>query len=69
MTEQEYIDATNLAKIRTAKVILHDCLAMNDKEAGWQREAMYALTKWEAHLDSIVVIDPEASDQPSGSNE
>lgn len=30
MTEQEYVDATDLAKLRTVKAILRDCMCMDD---------------------------------------
>lgn len=32
MTEQEYIDATNLTKLRTAQTILRDCLFLDEKD-------------------------------------
>lgn len=30
MTEDEYINATDLAKLRTVAAILHDCMCMED---------------------------------------
>lgn len=74
MTEQEYIDATNLAKLRTAYTILHDCLAMREEERTMQRDVRTALRKWMNHLEPIVAIDPEkpsssASDSQPGADE
>lgn len=46
MTEQEYIDATNLAKLRTMKTILHDCLPMRPDEEKMEREIRLPLAKW-----------------------
>lgn len=54
MTEQEYIDATNLAKARTAKTIIYDCLAMNPVEERMQRDILTALAKWIEHLEPII---------------
>lgn len=51
MTEQEYIDATNLAKLRTMKTILHDCLAMRPHEAEMEREIAQSLAKWIEYLE------------------
>lgn len=47
MTEQEYIDATNLAKIRTAMGILRDVLDMTKKETELKRSAYIALSNLE----------------------
>jgi hypothetical protein len=58
MTEQEYIDATNLAKLRTMKTILHDCLAMRPEEAAMEKDARIALAKWINYLVPAVAIDP-----------
>ena len=46
MTEQEYIDVTNLAKLRTAMTILRDCLAMRPEEEKMEREIRLPLAKW-----------------------
>ena len=54
MTEQEYIDATNLTKLRTAKTILHDCLPMRAEETAFEQEARIALARWIAYLEPIV---------------
>lgn len=61
MTEQEYIDATNLAKLRTARTILYDCLSMRPEEQSMQKEARIALAKWISYLESIVAANPEKS--------
>lgn len=54
MTEQEYIDATNLAKLRTAKTILRDCLALRAEEERFEAEIRVALTRWINYLEPIV---------------
>jgi hypothetical protein len=54
MTEQEYIDATNLAKLRTAKTIVYDCLTMSAHEEEHQKEIRRALTKWIEYLENKV---------------
>ncbi len=59
MTEQEYIDATNLAKIRTAKTIIHDCLAMTKDEEGMQTAIRVALRRWEERLEAAVRTDDQ----------
>lgn len=59
MTEQEYIDATNLAKIRTAKVIIHDCLPMREDEEALQVEIRRALRRWEEKLEGLVSTAPQ----------
>lgn len=59
MTEQEYIDATNLAKIRTAKVIVYDCLPMRADEQELQLEIRRALRRWEEKLEGLVRTRPQ----------
>lgn len=59
MTEQEYIDATNLAKIRTAKTIIYDCLPMRPDEEAMQLEIRQALRKWEEKLEGLVSSSPQ----------
>ena len=54
MTEREYIDATNLAKIRAAKVIVRDVLAMTPDEHEQQRTALIALSQLEDRLTKVV---------------
>ena len=51
MTEQEYIDATNLAKLRTAKTIVYDCLAMRPEEKTMQQAVQVAQAKWIDYLE------------------
>lgn len=51
MKESEYIDATNLAKIRCAKTIIRDTLDMNDVEKNFRLRALQALSEWEAMLE------------------
>ena len=50
MTEQEYIDATNLAKVRAAKNVFRDYLPMNDKEEDESRAVFNAIGKIEDRL-------------------
>lgn len=54
MTEQQYIDATNLAKIRIMKVILHDCLPMRPIENEFKELARRALSDWIGFLEPVV---------------
>jgi hypothetical protein len=54
MTEREYIDATNLAKIRAAKAILRDVLEMDDREKKLRMNASEALSAYEAKLEKVV---------------
>jgi hypothetical protein len=56
MTEREYIDATNLAKLRAAKAVLRDVLPMDDKEEEDYKAAMRALTLWELRLTDAVKV-------------
>lgn len=64
MTEQEYIDATNLAKVRTAKTIIHDCLAMRPDEEAMQLEIRRALRRWEEKLEGLVSASPQPGERP-----
>lgn len=59
MTEQEYIDATNLAKIRTCRTIMRDCLPMREEENFWSIDAMKYLSQWEYYLTAVVQTVPE----------
>lgn len=59
VTEQEYIDATNLAKLRTAKTIVWDCLPMREDEQVLSGEILQALRKWIEKLEPIVSPDPQ----------
>jgi hypothetical protein len=55
MNEQEYIDATNLAKLRIMKhFILKDCLPMTDEEKQMERDIAIALRKWIDFLEPKV---------------
>lgn len=56
MTEQEYIDAINLAKLRTMKVILNDCLPMRAEEQALETDARIALAKWIDYLEPVVKV-------------
>ena len=54
MTEREYIDATNLAKVRAAKTIIHDVLTMLPEDEADQKDALQALCSIEARLERLV---------------
>lgn len=54
MNEQEYIDATNLAKLRTATTIVRDCLAMRPGEDLLQKQILLNLSRWVDFLEPIV---------------
>jgi hypothetical protein len=51
LTEQEYIDVTNLAKLRTMQTILRDVLAMRPEEAALEKEIGQPLAKWIDRLE------------------
>ena len=53
MSEQEYIDVTNLTKIRMARTIVFDALAMTGLEEQWQKSAHENLSQWMEHLEKI----------------
>ena len=54
MKERDYIDATNLAKIRAAKTIIHDTLNMEPQDKADRLEALEALRRWETRLEKVV---------------
>jgi len=54
MTEREYIDATNLAKIRAAKAILRDLMPMCGLDENQLSAAINSLDKWEQRLNKAV---------------
>ena len=54
MTEQEYIDATNLAKIRATKNILRDFFPQGDMDEKDFRIAFDAMVRIEDRLTKIV---------------
>lgn len=56
MTEEEYIDATNLAKVRSAKAIVRDCLSMSEHETAIQRDIQYLLSRWEGILSEAAKV-------------
>lgn len=59
MTEREYIDATNLAKIRACRSILRDCLPDEGQQTKWDETAMAALYAWEQQLTRRVKPEPD----------
>lgn len=54
MTEREYIDATNLAKIRAAKAILRDVLPMSEWDGALLHDALQPLSDLEDRLTKSV---------------
>lgn len=56
MTEREYIDATNLSKIRSARRILADMLPMGAIDQLDMDAAMLAISKWEDRLTDAVKV-------------
>lgn len=56
MTEREYIDATNLAKIRAARMILHDILTMTREEKFFLGKAFDGLRAYEDLLTEAVHV-------------
>lgn len=54
MTEQQYIDATNLAKLRIMLSILRDTLAIRGEEEHVQTAIMRLLRQWTDYLEPIV---------------
>lgn len=64
MTEQEYIDATNLAKLRIAKTIVWDCLPMREDEKALSVEILQRLRQWIEKLEPIVSSTPQESPAP-----
>lgn len=51
MTEQDYIDVTNLAKLRMMQTILRDVLAMRPEEESIQKDIGIPLAKWVERLE------------------
>lgn len=56
MTEQEYIDATNLAKVRAAISILRDYLPLDAKHDSAFKDSVKKLYELQDALSSIVKI-------------
>ncbi len=63
MTEQDYIDATNLAKLRIAYVIVKDCLAMRATEESQHLAIRRALRNWIDELEPRVRLAPPGAQQ------
>lgn len=60
MTEQEYIDATNLAKVRAALAIVREILPGSSGVTQVQQGVITGiLCEWSDHLFRNVSIDPE----------
>ncbi len=69
MTEQDYIDSTNLAKIRACKTILYDTLFMEPRDGVVYQRAMMALRKLEARLEKIIKVEPGERYEPPTSGQ
>lgn len=52
MTEREYIDTSDLARIRTMKAILRQ-----SSTCEYEKRVLMALVEWEAELELKVVTD------------
>lgn len=59
MTEDEYLAATNLTKIRIASNVLRDCLFMTDPDATCRSVALTQLSEIEDRLANLNKTDPE----------
>lgn len=51
MTEQDYIDVTNLTKLRTMQAILRDVLTLRTDEESIQKDIGIPLAKWIERLE------------------
>jgi hypothetical protein len=58
VTEEEYIDATNLAKLRSIRLILREVMPTSPTEHKYYSEAMAATYLFEERLTRVVCIDP-----------
>lgn len=54
MTEDEYINVMNLAKLRVAAIIVSDLLPMTEREATDRQMALKALDLWVVRLEKAV---------------
>ena len=54
MTEQELIDATNLAHLRIATIIIRDCLPTRPEEKALEAEIRRSLQMWVGTLEQFV---------------
>jgi hypothetical protein len=54
MTEQDYINATNLAKVRIAIAVIRDVSPMGAADEKNESEAMSNLWAWEQRLTALV---------------
>jgi hypothetical protein len=55
MTEQEYIDASNLARVRATRAVFRDFLVMSSADANDARAVVDALFHIETRLAAKVV--------------
>ena len=54
MDEQDYIDATNLAKARIAQAIIYDIQAIENEDLESRKTALLAITKIVGRLETKV---------------
>lgn len=54
MTEQDYINATNLAKVRIARATIRDMSPMGECDEHDYSQAMAGLWAWEQRLTALV---------------
>lgn len=59
MTETEYINATNLCKLRIAQSVLRDCLFMDEIDAAIQQSILGAVARKIQKLEGIVKCKPQ----------
>jgi hypothetical protein len=68
VTEQQYIDATNLAKIRAAMAVLREYIPMTAGEKFEIGAPMHALSLIHDRLASVVKIRPDVANRKRGAS-
>ena len=58
MTEDEYVNATNLAKARAALAIIREINPLTDKQQALKQQASRSLTAITNVLEKIVKVSP-----------
>lgn len=56
MTSREYIDTLNLAKIRTARLVLSEVLPGGDDHDADYKAVLKVIERWEARLMGLVEV-------------
>jgi hypothetical protein len=72
MTEKEYIDATNLTKLRSAELLVRDCLPTSPGERSAIGGIIHSINLWSDVLNERVKVDssdPTSGFTPSGGTE